>query len=90
MSPELAAARQEWYNNLKPGTLVRYNQWAAGYTNKPALVVSIHNVMVNAGVRRATVTHKQIVILVDENTKSVYQDLISPFDGWSNLIPKKS
>lgn len=85
MSPELAAARQTWYDNLKPGTLVRYNRWAEGYTNKPALVISVHNGGVYGGVKRRPLMHKQIIILVDENTKTVYQYLISPFDGWSSL-----
>jgi hypothetical protein len=91
MSPKLAEARQRWYDSIQPGTLVRYNQWSAGYTNKPALIVSIDNTTVTfAGPSRRSVIRKQYVILVDEITRSVYQDLISPLDGWSSLIQKKS
>lgn len=81
MSPELAAIRQEWYDNIQPGMLVRYNEWALGYTNKPALVVAVHTI-VPKGFRRR---HIEYVILVDEVKKTVYQYLISPFDGWSSI-----
>lgn len=85
MSPELAAIRQRWYDNLKPGTLVRYNQWAAGYTNKPALIISIYNVIERSIPSNRPINKRGYIILVDENTKSVYQDLICPLDGWSSL-----
>lgn len=80
MSPELAAIRQEWYDNIQPGMLVRYNEWALGYTNKPALVVAVHTNLPKG--RRG---HIEYVILVDEVKKTVYQYLISPFDGWSSI-----
>lgn len=82
MSPELAAIRQEWYDNIQPGTLVRYNEWALGYTNKPALVVAVNTSAEPGGFYRR---HKEYVILVDEVKKTVYQYLISPFDGWSSI-----
>lgn len=90
MSPELAAIRQKWYDNVQPGTLVRYNQWSHGYTNKPALIVSINTFSVKAVPSGRPIAQKKFVILVDEITKIVHQDLISPFDGWSNITTKKS
>lgn len=99
MSPELAAIRQEWYDNIQPGMLVRYDEWAVarrmkdgelehlvvgdglvGYTNKPALVVAVHT-----NVPKGRRGHIEYVILVDEVKKTVYQYLISPFDGWSSI-----
>lgn len=84
MTPELAAKRQHWFNGLKPGELVIYNEWAAGYSNKPALVLSVHNISCNIGVNRRPAVHKQFIILVDEITRSVYQELLSPICGWKN------
>jgi hypothetical protein len=87
MSPELAHKRQRWYDTVLPGTLVRYNEWATGYVNKPALIISVHDITVPvAGPYRRNITQKQYIILVDENKRLVHQDLISPLDGWSNLL----
>ncbi len=91
MSPELAEKRQRWYDNIQPGALVIYNEWSAGYTNKPALIVSIHDITLPlAGPSRRSVIRKQYTILVNEHKRLVYQDLISPLDGWSSLVEKKS
>lgn len=88
MSPELAAARQTWYDNLKPGMLVIYNEWSAGFTNKPAIVISINNVIERSIPSNRPIHRKRYVILVNEVTRNVHQDLISPLDGWSSLIQK--
>ena len=85
MSPELAAIRQKWYDNLKPGTLVSYNIWPTGYTNKPALIISIYNFIERSIPSNRPIHKRGYIILVDENKKSVYQDLICPLDGWSSL-----
>ena len=84
MTPELAAKRQQWFNDLKPGNLVIYNEWAAGYTNKPALILSILDRTINNGRQRPCVIRKEYIILIDEKKVSVRQDLLSPIGGWMN------
>lgn len=84
MSRELTEKRQRWYDNIQPGALVRFDYWASGYTNKPALIVSIEGKHINADRRRPG--RKYYTILVDEHKRLVYQDFISPWDGWSSLV----
>lgn len=88
MSPELTAFRQNWYNKLTPGTLVRYTSAGIGYIDKPALIVSVHNISSKSIPSGRPIAEKEYVILVDEITKKVYQGLIYPFDGWSSLSRK--
>ena len=85
MSPELAKKRQRWLDRIKPGDLVRYNQWASGYTNKAVLVISVERRNDVDGIHRRPPARNYYTILVDEHKRLVYQDFISPLDGWGNI-----
>lgn len=88
MSPELAEKRQRWLDRIKPGDLVRFNQWAGGYTNKAVLVISVEPRNINDGVHRRPPARNYYTILVDEHKRLVYQDFISPLDGWGKIDRK--
>ena len=88
MSPELAKKRQRWLDRIKPGALVRFNQWTSGYTNKAVLVISVEARNDVDGRLRSPPTRNYYTILVDEHKRLVYQDFISPLDGWGKIDRK--
>ena len=85
MSPELAKKRQRWLDRIKPGALVRFNQWSSGHTNKVVLVISVETRNDIDGIHRRPPTRNYYNILVDEHLRLVYQDFISPLDGWTKI-----
>jgi len=81
MSSEIVEKRRRWYNSIKPGDLVRYDEWGHGYTNKPVMILSIKDRFLN----RQTLLSKAYLILMNDNKLLVNQNFISPLDGWENI-----
>lgn len=81
MSSEFKKQRQRWYNTIKPGDLVKYDSWGQGYNNKIALILSIQDKFVNT----RGMNHKDFTILVNQEKRTVHQELVSPLDGWENI-----